>query len=105
MNIRFMVKTSQFNGFHLKDDIVLEKEYYESDFENVDNAKYYIYRLETNERDEIMPLSNKIELFTVVNCVYRSDSVYFIEYEKVDEKFSNFYLVKYNFMTNNSKRI
>ena len=105
MNIRFMVKTSQFNGFHLKDDIVLEKEYYESDFENVDNAKYYIYRLETNERDEIMPLSNKIELFTVVNCVYRSDSVYFIEYEKVDEKFSNFYLVKYNFMNNNSKRI
>ena len=105
MNIRFMVKTADFNGFHLKDDIVLEKEYYESDFKDAENAKYFIYKLETNEREEVMPLSNKIELFTITNCVYRSDFIYFIEYEKVDDKFTNFYLVKYNYITNNSKRI
>ena len=92
MNIRFMVKTADFNGFHLKDDIVLEKEYLECDFEDAENAKYYIYKLETNEREEVMPLCNKIELFSITNCVYRSDFIYFIEYEKVDERFTNFYL-------------
>jgi len=100
-----MVKTSDFNGFHLKDDIVLEKEYYESEFEGIDNARYYIYRLENNERDEVMPLNNKIELFSIVNCAYRSDYIYFCEYEIVDDKFTNFYLVKYNYITNSSKRI
>ena len=37
MNIRFLAQSEYFNGIHLKDDIILEKEYEDSKFSNIKN--------------------------------------------------------------------
>lgn len=34
MNIRFLAQSEYFNGLHLKDDIILEKEYEQGPFTN-----------------------------------------------------------------------
>ena len=55
MNIRFLAQSEYFNGLHIKDDIVLEKEYEQGPFTNLPKVRYYLYYLEENVRKEVMP--------------------------------------------------
>lgn len=59
MNIRFLAQSEYFNGIHLKDDIILEKEYEDSKFSNIKKVHYFVYHLEDNIRKEILPRSRK----------------------------------------------
>ena len=52
MNIRFLAQSEYFNGLHLKDDIILEKEYEQGPFTNLPKVRYYLYYLEENVRKE-----------------------------------------------------
>ena len=45
MNIRFLAQSEYFNGIHLKDDIILEKEYEDSKFSNIKKLHYFVYHL------------------------------------------------------------
>ena len=50
MNIRFLAQSEYFNGIHLKDDIILEKEYEDSKFSNIKKVHYFVYHLEDNKK-------------------------------------------------------
>ena len=50
MNIRFLAQSEYFNGIHIKDDIILEKEYEQGRFTNLPRVRYYLYYLEENVR-------------------------------------------------------
>lgn len=39
MNIRFLAQSEYFNGLHIKDDIVLEKEYEQGPFTNLPKVR------------------------------------------------------------------
>lgn len=59
MNIRFLAQSEYFNGIHLKDDIILEKEFEDSKFSNIKKVHYFVYHLEDNIRKEILPRKRK----------------------------------------------
>lgn len=98
MNIRFLAQSEYFNGIHLKDDIILEKEYEESPFKNLKKVRLYIYHLEENVRKEILPRTEKLEVFHISDCTYRSDYIYFTEYDDQYDGTYVFNVIKYNFV-------
>ena len=99
MNIRFLAQSEFFNGTHLKDDIILEKEYEKSAFKNLKKVHYYIYHLEDNVREEILPRMDKLDIFHICDCMIRSNYVYFTEYDDQYDGTCVFNIIKYNFIT------
>lgn len=98
MNIRFLAQSEYFNGVHLKDDIILEKEYEESPFKNLKKVRMYIYHLEDNVRKEILPRNDKVDVFQIYDCTYQSDYIYFTEYDDQYDGTYAFNIVKYNYV-------
>lgn len=96
MNIRFLAQSEYFNGIHLKDDIILEKEYEQGDFTNLPKVRYYLYYLEENIRKEVMPHTDKVDVFKITNCQYDSEYLYFIEYENILGEGYTFNIIRYN---------
>lgn len=96
MNIRFLAQSEYFNGIHLKDDIILEKEYEQGRFTNLPKVRYYLYYLEENVRKEVMPHSEKIDIFQITNCQFDSDYLYFTEYDDLLDGNYVFNVIRYN---------
>lgn len=96
MNIRFLAQFEYFNAVHLKDDIILEKEYEAGPFEDIPKVRYYLYFLEENVRKEVAPSLDKVDVFNITDCVYDSDYLYFTQYERVSDKEYQFNIVRYN---------
>lgn len=96
MNIRFLAQSEYFNGVHLKDDIILEKEYEQGDFTNLPKVRYYLYYLEENIRKEVMPHTDKVDVFKITNCQYDSEFLYFTEYENILGEGYTFNIIRYN---------
>lgn len=96
MNIRFMAQSEYFNGIHLTDDIILEKEYEQGAFNNLPKVRYYLYYLEENVRKEVMPHTDKADIFKIVNCQCDSNFLYFTEYENLLDLGYTFNIIRYN---------
>ncbi len=96
MNIRFMAQSEYFNGIHLTDDIILEKEYEQGEFTNLPKVRYYLYYLEENVRKEVMPHTDKVDIFDITNCQFNSEYLYFVEYENLLDQGYTFNVIKYN---------
>lgn len=105
MNIRFLAQSEYFNGIHLKDDIILEKEYETSNFSSIPRVRYYLYYLEENVRKEVMPHSIKFDLFKITDCQFDSDYLYFTEYDDVLDEGNTFNIIKYNITDHTHTRI
>lgn len=96
MNIRFMAQSEYFNGIHLTDDIILEKEFEQGDFTNLPKVRYYLYYLEENVRKEVMPHTDKVDIFNITNCQNNSEYLYFTEYENLLDMGYTFNIIRYN---------
>lgn len=96
MNIRFLAQSEYFNGLHLKDDIILEKEYEQGPFHNLPKVRYFLYYLEENVRKEVMPFTDKVDVFHITDCQYDSDFLYFTEYTDMLDGGYTFNIIRYN---------
>lgn len=96
MNIRFLAQSEFFNGLHLKDDIILEKEYEQGPFTNLPKVRYFLYYLEENVRKEVMPYTDKVDVFHITDCQYDSDYLYFTEYTDMLDGGYTFNIIRYN---------
>lgn len=96
MNIRFLAQSEYFNGLHLKDDIILEKEYEQGPFTNLPKVRYYLYYLEENVRKEVMPYSDKVDIFNITDCQNESEYLYFTEYIDMHDGTYSFGIIRYN---------
>lgn len=105
MNIRFLAQSEYFNGIHLKDDIILEKEYEQGSFDNLPKVRYYLYYLEENVRKEVMPHSDKIDIFNITDCHYDSDYLYFTEYDNQFDGSYAFNIIRYNITDHTHNKI
>lgn len=92
----FLAQSEYFNGLHIKDDIVLEKEYEQGPFTNLPKVRYYLYYLEENVRKEVMPFSDKVDVFNITNCQNESEYLYFTEYSDMHDGTYVFSIVRYN---------
>ena len=105
MNIRFLAQSEYFNSIHLKDDIILEKEYEQGRFENLPLVKYYLYYLEENVRKEVLPRTEKVDVFNIVDCQYESDYLYFTEYDDQLDGTYSLNIIKYNIVDHTHTKI
>lgn len=105
MNIRFMAQSEYFNGIHLKDDIILEKEYEQGPFDNLPKVRYYLYYLEENVRKEVMPHTDKVDIFKITDCQYDSEYLYFTEYEDILGNGYVYNIIRYNVNDHTHKKI
>lgn len=105
MNIRFLAQAEFFNCIHLKEDIILEKEYGEGNFDNLPRVRYFLYYLEENVRKEVMPHDDKIDIFQITNCQYDSDFIYFTSYEELPLEGYIFNIIRYNIVDHTSTKI
>ena len=105
MNIRFLAQSEYFNGIHLKDDIVLEKEYEQGAFTNLPKVRYYLYYLEENVRKEVMPHTDKVDIFNITDCQFESDYLYFTEYEDITGNGYTYNIIRYNITDHTHTRI
>lgn len=105
MNIRFLAQSEYFNGIHLKDDIILEKEYEQGAFTNLPKVRYYLYYLEENVRKEVMPHTDKVDIFQITDCQYESDYLYFTEYEDITGGGYTYNIIRYNVTDHTHTRI
>lgn len=96
MNIRFLAQSEYFNGIHIKDDIILEKEYEQGRFTNLPRVRYYLYYLEENVRKEVMPHSEKVDVFELTDCQYEPEYLYFTEIDDMLDGRQTFNIIKYN---------
>ena len=96
MNIRFLAQSEYFNGIHIKDDIILEKEYEQGRFTNLPRVRYYLYYLEENVRKEVMPYSEKVDVFELTDCQYEPEYLYFTEIDDMLDGRQTFNIIKYN---------
>jgi hypothetical protein len=105
MNIRFLAQSEYFNGIHLKDDIILEKEYEQGPFMNLPKVRYYLYYLEENIRKEVMPHTDKVDIFQITDCQYESEYLYFTEYEDITGNGYTYNIIRYNITDHTHTRI
>ncbi|MFQ9515453.1 MAG: hypothetical protein ACLRZ9_06455 [Eubacterium sp.] len=105
MNIRFLAQSEYFNGIHLKDDIILEKEYEQGPFTNLPKVRYYLYYLEENVRKEVMPHTDKVDIFHITDCQYDSEYLYFTEYEDMTGGGYTYNIIRYNVTDHTHTRI
>ncbi len=96
MNIRFLAQSEYFNGVHIKEDIILEKEYEQGSFNNLPRVRYFLYYLEENIRKEVMPHSEKVDVFELSDCRYEPDFLYFTEVDDMHDGRQTFNIIKYN---------
>ncbi len=105
MNIRFLAQSEFFNGIHLKEDIVLEKEYEAGPFENIPKVRYFLYYLEENVRKEVAPHHDKVDIFKISDCVFESNFLYFTEYDLQPDDTYEFNIYRYNITDHTYKKI
>ena len=105
MNIRFLAQSEYFNGLHIKDDIILEKEYEQGPFNNLPKVRYFLYYLEENVRKEVMPYVDKVDIFNITDCQKDSDYLYFTEYTDMEDGTLTFSIVRYNITYHTHSRI
>lgn len=105
MNIRFLAQSEYFNGIHLKDDIILEKEYEQGAFTNLPKVRYYLYYLEENVRKEVMPHTDKVDIFQITDCQFESEYLYFTEYEDIMGNGYRYNIIRYNINDHTHTRI
>jgi len=80
----------------LGNDKILVKEYFDSKYPGIRQAKYYIYNLTTNEKYEILPKFFKLDIFRIVDAGKRKEYVYFVQYNNHDGVFN---FVRYDYKT------
>lgn len=105
MNIRFLAQAEYFNCIHLKEDIILEKEFCDDTLGVLPKVRYYLYYLEENVRKEVMPQYDKLEIFQITDCQFESDFIYFTEYDEQPLGGYTFNIIRYNIVDHTSAKI
>lgn len=105
MNLQFITNANNLNGKMLGDGLMLEKEYEPSKFKGINRVKYFIYDLSVNEKTEINPRSEKYDLFDITDCNYKSDNVYYTEYDDQYDGTFAVNVIKYNYKTREARII
>lgn len=78
MEIKILQNADWRDGKYLKENLVLEKSEYESEFPYINRIKYDLFNLETNERVEILPNIEKYNIGDIINVSMYSEYLYFV---------------------------
>lgn len=95
MNFRLIKNASTANNRRLlANDKILEWEYSPSKYEGIQQVKYYIYDIRSNENYEILPKIYKLDTFRYVDVSGNKQYVYITQYSVNDHKFN---IIKYDY--------
>lgn len=106
MEIKILQNTDWRYGKYLKENLVLEKSEYESEFPSINRIKYDLFNIAANERVEILPNIEKYNIGDIIDVSVSSDYLYFVNLYENDENSSNngdingnVSIIRYNIIT------
>lgn len=100
MNIKILKNTQEFNGILLKNNNVLETKYSKSQFSGVNSVKYFLYNLDSNTREEILPKIKKFNIIKIIDASWDSRYIYFTNGIPNDREKIEINIIKYDYLTN-----
>lgn len=77
MNIKIVKNVKGFEGYHIKDDLLVEIEHIPSELDNLDKLKLYLLNLSTSEKIEIASEYDVYSICTLKNISVNKDYIYF----------------------------
>jgi hypothetical protein len=97
MEIKILKNASNFDGIYLKDGIFLQKEVFDSEFDEIKQVRYYLNNIYTGERNEILPDINKYDIGRVILASSVNEYLYFFNLIKIDSNKDIISIIRYNY--------
>lgn len=97
MEIKILKNASNFDGIHLKDGFFLQKEVFDSEFDEIKQVNYYLNDIYSGERTEILPNIEKYDIARIINASPGNEYLYFINIFKNEEGIGNVSVIRYNY--------
>lgn len=97
MEIKILKNASNFDGIHLRDGIFLQKEFSESEFDEIKQVHYYLNDIYTGERTEILPNIEKYDVGRIISACPANDYLYFVNIFINEENIGNISIIRYNY--------
>lgn len=79
MDIRIIKNTEDVEYYPIKDDLVLLIGDKERKFENIQSKSYTIFRVNSNKKEELVPLIHKYKIWDIIDVWTNLDYLYFSE--------------------------
>lgn len=85
MDIRIIKNTEDVEYYPIKEELILLIGNYEREIESIQGKKYSVFRIDSNEKEEVMPLIHKYKIWEIIDIWANSDYLYFTECNSLDK--------------------
>lgn len=99
MNIKILKNSQGFEGIILNHRKVLEIKSQKSQYNNVNLVKYYLFDLETNEKEEVLPKIKKYNIVEIQDSIWESEFLIFSAIIPLEKNKVQIQIIKYYYMT------
>lgn len=96
MNIRIIKNAHDLKGNVYSGKFILEKEFSPSEYEGVNQVRYYIYDAEINQKTELLPEWKKYDILRIKSLDKTTQSLYFTAISDRADGMQNIMLYKYD---------
>lgn len=96
MNIRIIKNAHKIKGNLYNGSFILEKEYEPSEYEGINTVRYFIYRPEENEREELLSGKKKYDVYKIKCLDKKIDNLYFTTITDSGSENQSITMYKYN---------
>lgn len=96
MNIRIIKNAHKIKGNLYNGSFILEKEYEPSEYEGINTVRYFIYRPEENEREELLSGKRKYDVYKIKCLDKKIDNLYFTTITDSGSENQSITMYKYN---------
>ncbi|NLZ81740.1 MAG: hypothetical protein GX913_08105 [Clostridiales bacterium] len=99
MDIRIIKNTEDVEYYPIKDDLILLIGDYKREIENIQGKKYTIFRVDSNEKEEVMPLIHKYKIWDIIDIWSNVNYLYFSECNLLDKGKVEIIIYRYHLET------
>jgi len=99
MNIKILKDSQGFDGVIVNHRKVLEIKPQKSLYPGIDQVKYYLFDLETNEKEEVLPKIKKFNIAKIEASIFDSDFILFSSIVPLEKTKVQIQIIKYYFLT------
>lgn len=105
MNIKILKNSQGFDGIILNHRKVLEIKSQKSQYSGIDLVKYYLFDLETNEKEEVLPRIKKYNVIQIEDSIWESEFLIFSAIIPLEKNKVQIQIIKYYYLTEEFENI
>lgn len=105
MNIKILKNSQGFDGIILNHRKVLEIRSQKSQYNGINLVKYYLFDLETNEKEEVLPKIKKYNVVLIEDSIWESEFLIFSAIIPLEKNKVQIQIIKFYYMTEEFENI